>query len=246
MCCFFRRGSVAAALVLAFSQLSHAVTIIKADLHSTGPDAQFVNGVFGTVVDGNVGVTSPGDQDSSITFHEFVEGEPGVNDIVLPAVGSFSLSDVSAVGPPVPGLANTIQQQTTGGTFEVYDDLGRVLLTGTLKDGVLSGTAAGGAAAGGFVTANLGTFTGPSDASLDHLFSLLDPNSASISIPLSDIGNGGTSGLLVAGGVLQDFTADAQVNIGAEALSTQLPEPTSSTLALFAAVGLLGLRKRRC
>jgi len=241
------RRSLTVAALTAFSQLAFAATVVKLDLGSTGPDVQFVDGVFSTVNDGDLSATSPGDQGSSVTFHEFVSGKPGVFNITPPAVGSFSLAGIATVGSPVFGLANTLQQQTTGGTFEIYSDTGQVLLTGSLEDGVLSGTSeAGGAAAGGFLTANLGRFTGPSDNSLNDLFSLLDPNSASISIPLSDVtGDSGSSGLSLVNNVLQGFTADAQVNIGADALSNQLPEPSSFGLTILASVGILGFRRRR-
>lgn len=241
-----RRGFYVAALLSVFAASVSAETIIKQTLGATGPDIEMIDGVLSTVDDGNVG--TPGDQQTSISFHGFVEGQAGVVDISPPDQGSFTLDGIVAVGSPVVqdrGIFTTVEQQTTGGTFEVYGKDGEVILTGTLANGFLSGTS-GAAATGGFITANLASFTGPSDPGLNYLFSLLDPNSASLAVSLTDVsGPNGEPGLSVTNGAVDNFTADAIASIGAEALNNPLPEPASSVLALMAMLGALGFRNRR-
>lgn len=239
----FARSFFIAAVVSFFSLSASAETIIKLDFGTTGsvgPDIELDNGVLSTVDDGVAG--SPGDQDTSVTFHGFVAGSEV--DITPPNQGSYSLSGVSMVGSPFvvnQGLFSLVTQQTTGGTFELYDTAGEVLLTATLQDGSIHGTT-GAAAAGGFLTANLGTFTGPSGSSL---FDQLAPNTASLAISLTDVSSpNGAAGLSVANDLLQDFAADATANIGADNNGVSLPEPSSISMALFAVIGILGFRRR--
>lgn len=222
-----------------------AETIVKLDFGTTGtvgPDIELENGILSTVNDGVAG--TPGDQDTSVTFHGFVVGTEG--DITPPNQGSYSLSGVSMVGSPFvvnQGLFSLVTQQTTGGTFELYGTNGDVLLTATLQDGSLHGTT-GASATGGFLTANLGTFTGPASS---DLFNQLAPNTASLAISLTDVSSpNGAPGLSVgANELLQNFSADATANIGADNIGVGLPEPTSISMALFGVLGILGFRRRR-
>ena len=98
-----------------------AETIAKLGLGSAGPDIELVDGVLSTVDDGVA--ATPGDQNSDVTFTGFVAGS--VADITPSNQGSFSLSGVSMVGSPFvvnQGLFALVTQQTTGGTFDLYDD----------------------------------------------------------------------------------------------------------------------------
>jgi hypothetical protein len=227
-----------------------AETIAKLNLGPTGgADVRLSSGILSTVNDGN---SSPGDQETSVTFHGFVIGQNGIADITLPSQGSFTLSGVAVDGLPnvtaIGGL-QLLTQPTMGGSFSLYDQAGALLLEGTLVDGSLNGIT-GASATGGFLTANLGTFTGPSTAGLDPLFDLLDPKSASLSMPFTDVVSTGPSGSVPglmqgAGGALLNFRADASVNIGAGALGQELPEPSGLSLACLACLGLLRLRSKR-
>ena len=238
-----QRGSLAAAFAVLFSLPLQAETIVKLGLGSTGPDIQLVDGTLSTVDDGEAG--SPGDQESTVTFHGFVAGS--VDDITPPAQGSFTLSGVSMVGSPVlvnQGIFSLVTQQTTGGTFELYGDDGQVLLTATLEDGSLHGTTSA-AATGGFISMNLGTFTGPAADDLDVLFSQVAADTASLAISLTDVSDDtGAGGLSVIDNVLQNFTSDATANIGAESFGGVVPEPSSGMMAL-AGLALLTIRRRR-
>lgn len=239
-----QRCLLMAALVVFFTAPTQAETIIKLGLGSTGPDIELIDGVLSSVDDGVAG--SPGDQESTVTFHGFVSGS--VSDITPPDQGSFSLSGVSMVGSPVlvdQGIFSLVTQQTTGGTFELYDDAGAVLLTATLEDGSLHGTTSA-SATGGFISMNLGTFTGPAADELDVLFSQLAPETASLAISLTDVTRAtGAPGLQVSENVLQNFSADATANIGADPIGTILPEPSSNLLAIFGCLTLLALRRKR-
>jgi hypothetical protein len=239
------------AILVSTTYEAHAETIVKLNLGGTSDaDVQLVDGTLSTVSDGVA--TSPGDQQTSVTFHGFVDGQNGLADISPPDQASFTLSGVKIDGAPsVVGIGglDLITQPTMGGAFSLYDESGSILLEGSLIDGSLSGIM-GAAGTGGFLTANLGTFTGPANAGLDPLFDLLDPNSASLSINLSDVistsAAGAAPGLLMGpGNVLANFTADGGANIGAGALGQELPEPSGMTLGLLAALGLLTLRRRQ-
>ena len=239
-------GFLAIAAALCFFNLSaHADTIVKLTL-AGDLDIELVGTEISTIDDGNA--ASPGDQDTSVEFPagSFVFGAPGIQDIVPPAFGSVSLSGIELTGSPTIVAGNLLTYQTTGGTFELYDDLGDPLLTGSLDDGSFFGTVgSGGAATGGWLTVNLGNFTGPPNAPNDKLFSLLDPDSAAMSISFTELFTGTTPGVVVDNGVLQGFTADATANISAEANGALLPEPSTAVLGLIAGVlGVLGFRRR--
>ena len=228
-----------------FAQSVHADTILKLTLAGTS-DIELVGTEISTIDDGNA--ASPGDQDTAVEFPEgsFVFGQPGITNIVPPDFGSLSLSGIELTGSPTIVAGTLLTYQTTGGTFELYDDAGDPLLTGTLDDGSFYGTVgSGGAATGGWLTVNLGTFTGPPDEPMNKLFSLLDPDSAAMSISFTELFTGNTPGVIVENGVLQGFTADATANIAADTNGALLPEPASILYGLFAVLGAMGFRRRR-
>jgi len=240
-----RRSLLMVACSLCATNICSAETIVKLNLGSTGPDIHLQNGVLSTVDDEDNSASSPGDQGTGTTFHGFVDGVDGIVDINAPAQSSFSLSGVSLLGSSFAvelGAFSLITQATTGGLFELFDENGGVLLTGSLTNGSLHGTS-GLSAAGGFLTADLGSFTGPNDHSFDKLFSLLAPGSASLAMSLTDVSSGpnGKRGFQVLDDMLQDFSADASANIGAD----PIPEPTSLGLLLVGFVGVLGSLRRR-
>ncbi len=230
------------AAALSFLPMSaFADTIVNLTL-AGNLDIELSGTELSTIDDGN-GAT-PGDQDTEIEFPEnsFVFGEDGIGDLV----GSFTLSGIELTGSPIVVAGSLLTYQTTGGTFEVYDDAGMPLLTGSLADGSFYGTiGTGSAATGGWLTVNLGTFTGPAPPN-DALFKLLDPASAAMSISFTELFTGAEPGVSVIDGVLQDFTADATANIAAESINNTLtPEPNALMLGILAVLGVLNFRRRQ-
>ena len=230
-----------------------AETIIKLNLGSTSPDVKFEGGVLQTVIDPGRSMQKPGDQDTSATFHGFVQVVAGLIDITPPSQSTFTLSGVGIPTnqPPVvidQGAVSILSQATVGGSFSLFDEFGGLLLTGTLEEGALNGTT-GTSATGGFLTANLGTFTGPSSGDtgpggdFNRLFKFLEPGSASLSISLGDVlSSDGTSGFVIENNRLMAFTADATANVGAEFS----PEPGGVTLTMLGVLALSGfVRERR-
>lgn len=236
-----RSHILATSLLLLFVGSVSAETILNINFGKNElvePDIELVDGVLSTVNDNSI---SPGEQTTDATFESFVVGKPGVVDVTN---GSFTLDGVSMVGSPnvTPlGGFSSVTQQTTGGTFDLYDADGNALLSGTLNNGLLTGSTSG-ATSGGFFNLDFGSFTGPAGS---PLFELLDPTKSSLSISFTGIASPGSAGMSVVDGKLQDFIADATANIDAEALATVLPEPSSLGLSLLAMIGLFGFRRRR-
>src|SRR4051812_2906375 len=83
------------ALVVSFSLVSRAGTIIKLDLGGVGPDLQMnAGGVLSTVNDGHA--ATAGDQDTAIAYTGFLA--PLFANVTPPPAASFSLSGLQAVG----------------------------------------------------------------------------------------------------------------------------------------------------
>ena len=205
------------------------------------PDIELVSGVLSTVQDSDNSITSPGDQTTDATFEGFAVGQPGIADIIN---GSFTLDGVAMVGAPAEtplGGFSSVTQQTTGGTFDLFDAAGDLLLSGTLNNGLLTGSTSG-ATSGGFFNLDFGTFTGPASS---PLFQLLDPTKASLSISFTGIASPGSAGMSVVDGVLQDFIADATANVDAATFGGVAPEPTSMSLGLLAVAGIAAIARRR-
>jgi hypothetical protein len=173
--------------------------------------------------DGNPAVM--GDQTSNVDFTGFLD--PHFMDITSGA--SFSLTGVMASGSPVE-QGGIIQQATMGGMFTFYDDSNNLLLRGDLDAGFLFG---GAISTGSFFTTTPVLYTDGS------LLPLMAPDSGSLSLSLTDVRTGGTTGMVVAAGVLQDFTADATGQLEASAV----PEP--SVLGMAALVSLVVIRRHR-
>jgi hypothetical protein len=126
---------MAAALIVSVMATSvSAVTIIKFDLGSTGPDVALNAGVLATVNDG-VGSTT-GAQNTRLEFTGFLDG-------ILSDINT-SIASLTISGVTVSGLANVlgtlVTQATTGGTFSVYNPANVLLLTGTLVNGAITGS----------------------------------------------------------------------------------------------------------
>ena len=223
-------------------QLS-AETIIRLEFGTSGPDIEFNGGELSTFNDGNLAVTSPGDQDTDATFDGFV-ADAGFANITSDA--SFTLSGITAVEHAVT-FGTRVNQSTTGGTFELFDTDGSLLLSAELEDGVLVGpSSSSGVSTGSFFTVQFGNFSGPVDPD-GEIFQLLKEDSAQLSMSFTNISDdSGQSGFSVVDGVLQGFTADVTAQIEAEAAgNAQLPEPASYGLAMMGALAFLGLRRRR-
>ncbi len=206
-----------------------AETIIKIDLGSAGFDGNDVDltgNVFSTIDDGNA--STLGDQNTNVNFVGFLSGRSDI-----PAdVASFTIADVQISGTATI-LGNVLVQPTAGGSISLWDSSNTLLLSASVGGGAIVGSL-GSAATGSFANLTVGSFTGGS------LASLLNPNSFSISLAMTDV-NGG-AGLSQSGGELQDFTAGATANISA----LQVPEPSSMVLCGLSAMGLIGaVRSRR-
>jgi hypothetical protein len=116
--------------------------------------------------------------------------------------------------------------------ISLWDASNTLLLSASVGGGAIVGSL-GSAATGSFANLTVGSFTGGT------LASLLNPNSFSISLAMTDV-NGG-AGLSQSGGELQDFTAGATANISA----LQVPEPSSMVLCGLSAMGLIGAARSR-
>jgi hypothetical protein len=213
-------SSAVFALLLLFDG-SHAATIIKLDLGSTGPDINYSGGVFGkleTVDDNPAGLT--GDQATAILFTDFLSGMGSTT-------GSYSLTDATATGAPTPLGGGVVMQNFANGNFELYNGANVPLLFVNLSTSLLVG---GGN--GAFFNITNGTVTGGT------LAPLLASNSIGMSMTLTNISGGG---LTIGGtGHLNSFFADATKEITA----TQVPEPAAILLALGCLLMPLIVRRR--
>ncbi len=226
---FLTLGLVAS---LFFSSSVFADTIIKFDLGSTGPDVEYVGGVFSTVDDGVVGTI--GEQDSGIDFTGFLDG--AIADILVGA--SITIDNVIASGA-ANIVGPIIAQETTGGTISLWDNVGGLLLTGTLGSGAITGSQGG--ETGSFFNTTVMTYTAGS------LLSFVSPTPAGISIALNGILSGGLVGMNVAFNPntnafeLQNFTSDASGLLTGSAV----PEPASMLLLGSAIFGGIASRRKK-
>ncbi|MCA9217887.1 MAG: PEP-CTERM sorting domain-containing protein [Planctomycetales bacterium] len=228
----WKTAASVAAMLVAFQQ-ANAETIIKLGLSTDSlADIELISGELSTVDDG-LGATA-GDQNTEVTFLNSVLSAAGSQ----PFGGnnlSFTMGGVNLAGSPAM-IGNSILQETTGGSFALYDTNNELLLSATLGDGILSGPV-GGTATGGFLTTEFGAFTGGSILTAYDL-NLID---SSLSISLTDV-NGGDGLSLTNDGQVADFTADATANIGA---SVAAPEPSSLSLFGLALLCMAGIVRRR-
>lgn len=219
-------------LLVAGLFLSTAVsadTIVKFDLGGTGPDVVYSGGVFSTIADPN-GLA--GDQTTGINFTGFLEGV--IANIISGA--SFSIDNVMATGG-ASLVGPVIVQQTTGGTFGLWDASNSLLLSGTLGSGTITGAVGG--IAGSLFSTSVFSFTGGS------LLSLVADTPAGISFALTNIMSGGVVGMntifdaATQTNILRDFNSDASGQITGNAI----PEP--STMILFGSALLGGVIRRK-
>lgn len=210
-------------LVFLFTSSASAVNVIKVPLGTNaGADVTFDGLTFSTIDDGNA--STLGAQNTRILYLG-LGGMPDINT----EIASFTLSDVLAVGSAVTTIG-VIAQQTTGGTFNLWAPDNSLLISGSLTDGVLSGSDNGGA--GSFFNTQLGLFTGGS------LLSFFAGNTLDFSLALNNVLSGVDFGLNVTNGNLDVFQADASAIISGSAV----PEPTTVLLLL---TGIAASRMRR-
>lgn len=220
--------SVGVCALFALVSVAPAATILKLNLGGVGPDVAMTGaGVLSTSSDGNALTT--GDQNTAIEYTGFLD--PLFLDVPA-SVASFSLAGLQTSGPAQVVSGVTIQG-FTGGSLSLYDPANNVLLTGSLVNSTLSGSAGSGIV----FTTSVGAFTGGS------LQPYLVGNSLSMTMNLSDI-NGGAGLTVNPNNVLQAFSADASVNIAGDAA---VPEPVSAILLLVGLplVAVARMRARR-
>lgn len=206
------------ALGLIYTNQANALTIIQTHLGGTGTgfqEIEYVGSALSTIDDGNAATT--GDQDTDVVFDNYLAG---IADIASGA--SFTLSGITASGLPSV-VGPIISQATTGGTFSLYDASNTLLLSGNLGDGIITGSDTG--SVGSAFTTTFGTFTGGTLLGL-----IPDVNSLFLSVVLSNIQTAGSPGLDVVANLLQNFSANGQVSIDAEAKAA--PEPMTLGLML--------------
>lgn len=206
---------------------AHASTIVKFDLGNTGPDVALTGGVFSTI---SQHLLIGGDQMTGVDFVGVLASLP---DILSGA--TFSLNNVHLVGNII-NMNGSFSQATSGGDFTLYDQTGGVLLAGSLVDGAING---GYATTGSFFNTSIATFTGGS------LLAYVLPKPAGISLALTDVFSGNSSGFLsicstVTGCVLANFTADADGLIE----GTSVPEPLTAGLVISGLAAGLLIRRR--
>lgn len=229
-----------------------AETIVKLDLGTSSPDVVYAfdeaadTYVLSTQSDGLV--SSLGDTQTNATFQSFVSTAGVAN---IPADASLSISGIQSVGNAVVFGGSLVNQETEGGSFQLYDDNNILILAGELEDGVLTGplgvSDAPGPSTGSLFTVNLGTFVLP-DGADDTIFNLLDPESAQLSMSFTNVtsGDGSAVGLSVIDDKLQSFTADVTAQVEAAARDPNLlPEPASFGMAMLGLLAMLAGRSRR-
>lgn len=235
-------GVAAVLAVLLSFQTARAGTIIKLSLgNDAAPDVEYVGGVFSTIDDL---IPSPGEQNTAVEFLGFLNSIPNI----AAADASYTIDGVTKVPGPAAEFGGVIQQDLTGGTFQLWDDDGVTLLLGVaLGNSRLFGNN-GPPGAGAVFSTSFGTPLG--GAAGGTLASLIAPGTISFSIGMTNINNG--LGLSLAGpfsvfgpvtfGTLNDFSADVTKSIDAE----QVPEPAAALLLVIG--GLMAptvLRRRR-
>ncbi len=222
----FSKLVVIAVVALFVSTTASATTILKLNFGASGPDFQYAGGVLSTIDDGIAGTV--GDQNTQAFFEGLLDGVPDINT----DIASVTFDGITADGAAtvLPGF---VVQNTTGGTFSLWDASNTLLLSATIDSGSISGPL-GAAATGSFVTLTLGTYTGGT------LFPLLGgANAASIGVSFTDVTSRSGAGFSVTGSTLNAFTADATANLAA------VPEPTTVGLLLAGLAGGLGVRRRK-
>ncbi len=220
------RGLAACALICFATSFAQAGTIIKLNLGGVGPDVGMnAGGILSTADDGIAGTT--GDQNTAVEFTDFLDAFPDIS----PSVASFTLGNVTAVGP-ASVFGSLVVQNFVGGQFSLYDSANILLLQGLLTNSALTGTI-GPPGTGALFTTTLGDVTGGT------LAPLISPGSLSLSMNMTNV-NGG-AGFTAVEGALAPFLADASVNLAANAI----PEPTSLTLVVIGSGAAIAFGRRR-
>jgi hypothetical protein len=177
----FHGATLVAALLLTFSQVATAGTILKLSL-GNDPTADLAysggfGGVLSTIDDGDG--ASPGDQNTAVEFLDFLSSMTNI-----PAAdASYSLSGATAAGP-ASVVGTVVLQSLTGGTFQLWDDDDvTLLLDVALGDSTIVGQV--GNPAGAVFSATFGT------PLAGTLASQIAPGTISMSISMTDINGGG-------------------------------------------------------
>ncbi len=106
----------------------YAETIIKLNLGTDSmPDVRLVDGVLSTAPDA-VGATN-GDQNTEVAYLGVLTGEAPIEG----ENGSLTLAGVELIGEPAVYFESTVLQETSGGSFQLYNPNNELLLSGNLR-----------------------------------------------------------------------------------------------------------------
>lgn len=214
----------AAPLLFAGSVSAAPITVIEVHLGGVSqPDVQLSGGVFGTIDDGAAGTT--GNQNTDVLFDALLSGQ---TDIVSGA--SFTLSGVTLSGS-ASAAGPIISQNTTGGSFSLYDSSNALLLSGTLGDGTIFGSDT--SSIGSFFNTTVGSLTGGS------LLAFLPDLGVSLGFSLGTVTTGNASGMDIVNNNISNFTANGT------GLVDVVPEPASMTLLLSGLLGGVAARRKK-
>lgn len=226
-----RIGYLCVAISAAFATVAtmpcQAGTIVKLGLGGdAAADIEFDGTTLGTVnqFDG----TTTGHQNTNVEFQGFLDG---LADIVGPPPASFTLSGLTTSGTAsvFPAMNPVLViQDFTGGTFELYNTANVLLLSGKLNNSAMTGPI-GPPATGALFTTSFAEVTGGT------LANLLDLDSLTMSMSLTDINSGVGLTLDAAAPLLNPFHSDVTLNIAAD----PVPEPAGRLLIAAAAIAWL-------
>jgi len=223
------RGVAACALVCVAVSCSQAATIIKLNLGGVGPDVGMGPAGNLSTIDQTAGPPPTGDQLTAIEYTGFLNFIPDVNT----NTASFTLNGLNAVGP-ASVFGTLVIQNFVGGQFSLYDPADVLLLQGPMGPSALSGVL-GPPGTGALFTTSLTTVTAGT------LKPLIAPGSVSLSMNMTNVNGGNGFSVGGAGPQLNQFQADASINIAAD----PVPEPATLVLFGLGSIAIIAAKRRR-
>jgi hypothetical protein len=230
------------AIVSSMGQLANAGTIIKLSLGGdSAADIEFsggAGGILSTVNDGVGGPASPGDQNTSVDFLDFLSDIPDI----ITNIASYSLNGVKASGPALL-FAGLVTQPFVDGNFQIYDPAGALLLDVDLGSSVFNSGALGGTGSSFSVTNGsiVGGSLQPRIVDNSISFSIAMTNIVPSSPPLFTPSDppADPPGIFTLG-TLNEFTGD-----GSKLIAAEVPEPMGLVLATIGSASAVVFVSRR-